>query len=169
MPPMLKRQVSSLNNNKIYIVCLDGSRMSLRGLRLTAFVMQPTDKVRIITVATGADGKTPEQILSDGELYLTTSCKVRPRQVAKEIIHLEAGQQLGDAIVKVGNFTPGGSGIIVMGSAGRGGEDAAVSSGNRPKGQQPMGSIAASVMHQSKVPGESACDCRSYYNAASQP
>lgn len=157
MPPgMLQRQKSGINNNKIFVVCLDGSRLSMRGLRLAAFTMQPTDKVQLVTVDVEAElvqGKTPEQILSDASLYLTTTGRLRDRQVSKSVLKVGEGQTIQQVIINAGNWTSGGAGVLVLGSAGRGGEAAEESAGRRPKGQQPMGHVAEAVMAVSKVPG----------------
>lgn len=117
-PSLLTRKPTQLTLPKKFVVAVDGSKMSIRGLQLAAFLMQPNlDTVTIITIGkknTGAEwmdvdpstdleksllsGKlTPEQLLgaAQGELL---RCGVRPSKVDMEVVDLETDP--ADAIIK---------------------------------------------------------------------
>jgi len=148
---------------KKFVVAVDGSKMSIRGLQLAAFLMQPNlDTVTIITIGkknTGAEwmdvdpstdleksllsGKlTPEQLLgaAKGELL---RCGVRPSKVDMEVVDMETDP--AEAIIKYTSGLRRGAGVLVLGASGKG-------MSIREGYGLPMGRTAEAVLQACKCP-----------------
>lgn len=146
----LRRQVSSVGDGKEFVICIDGSSTGDRGVRLAAMLMKERDRLSIVTVpAKGDRSDDSKGLLASAESY-ARHIGLRGPQISTEVVSLKDGWTLPGAIIHLANHRQGA--VVVMGAAGRGAESAAKTSGNRPHGQPPMGSVAKEVMERCKVP-----------------
>ena len=133
---------------KTWCVACDGSRLSIRALRLAAALhVEGNDKIKVFTVETPGNTDA-DRVIKDAETELLSVCKVNKMS----IVHgqkLQVEGSIADTIRKAAEKEH--EAILVMGSAGRGAQDAEGKT-SRPKGQAPMSKMAEACVKECSVP-----------------
>ena len=133
---------------KTWCIACDGSRLSMRALRLAAALHVDTaDKLKVFTVETPGNTDA-DRVIKDAETELLSVCKVNKVCILMGA-KLQVAGSIADTIRKAVEKEP--NAILVMGSAGRGAENADDKKA-RPKGQAPMSKMAEACVKECSVP-----------------
>lgn len=140
----VKRQGTFKRATTMWVVAFDGSRLSVRALRLAASIKAQHDTIAVIAVTD--DSAEKSSFGKTVETELRNNCKLQPTAFAFAPISKVAGDAnpIRAAILKYVESKQVHNPILVMGSAGRGQEDAGKGA-LRAKGQAPMSKLAEMV------------------------
>ncbi len=136
---------------KTYLVCTDGSSQAASCVELVASMVAPTDSVIVmhITPADGGDHEKTqaEMLVMEAKLALERA-DVQARQIETRVAQRKADYSIADMILHAAHVLSRGTGILVIGTAGKG-----ASERGQPKGGiVPMGAVAESCLTRCKQP-----------------
>ena len=132
---------------KTYMVGMDGSELSFKALRLAAALCDDMkDNVVVVHVSENADAKQLQSKCQDTLL----GAGIQTRRQAFEVVERASDWGIADLLIYLANHIAKGTGVLVIGAAGKHGEETGLKSG--PSGQPPMGSVAIKCQETCKVP-----------------
>ena len=136
----MKRQGTFKREQKVWVVAVDGSKLCTRALRLVGSLCKKEnqDPIKVVTVKTSST--QVDKLFQDAEHELFSICGVPKALISYEA--LDMNESVAKTLRVCAEKDP--KSILVMGSAGRGAENAA-GAGSRAKGQAPMSKMAAEV------------------------
>lgn len=146
--------------NKLWVVAVDGSLLSVQALHVTAALLTPGDQVRIITVSVGVTDLpdpsedlsltsgsklSPEGLLMASKVELLTR-GVPSRSISTELVDPDE-KSIAEALSSETNLLRRNAGILVIGATGKG---AMKRSGGA--GANMMGKVAEQLLLSCKCP-----------------
>lgn len=126
---------------------MDGSELSFRALRLAASLADDMqDNVVAVHVTDNVDAKALQSKCTDTLL----AAGIQIRRQAFQMVERSDNWGIADLLIYLANHIAKGSGVLVLGAAGKMGESRDTKTG--PSGQPPMGSVALQCQEIVKVP-----------------
>ena len=166
-PPMLKKRQSTFEppegklhadafdllfvpSGCLWVIAVDGSDLSMRALRLAAFLMNPTfiksgqrDQVVVVNIVQQGEAENTNLLVTCREELRKCNLQNVEKQVALKTITLPEGWSVGDGLVYFTNHVHMGQTHLVIGAAGKRADGSGFSH---------LGSIAEQCLAKVKVP-----------------